>query len=370
MIARRQSRPSGPLENAGRRVRMVALALALGLPAFSAAQTPAASSAGDAVTPAPSGPREIALVLPLASSTYGRAADAVRAGFEAAAERAKVKPLVIPHGDGDVVAAMTKARDAGAMVIVGPLVRDDLKMVAAADIALPWVVALNQLDDGAPLPYGMYALTLSIESDGRQLARYLRRNEAKSVVVITSDSPLQKRFAAAFVDQWLEAGGAAPATFHFDRTAETLVHLKQRTAKAPPDAALLATDASDAALARPYLGTVATCASSQLNDRQPPQIVRDLDGVCFVEIPWLADADAAAFARLKRPALPNAALDRLYALGIDAFRVAQALADGRVDRLEFDGATGHLTLDDSRVFAREGRLLRFNDGDIEPAEGR
>ena len=62
--------------------------------------------------------------------------------------------------------------------------------------------------------------------------------------------------------------------------------------------------------------------------------------------------------------------DRLYALGIDAFRVAQALAEGRIDRLEFDGATGHLTLDDSRVFAREGRVLRFNGGDIEPAEGR
>ncbi len=349
---------------------MVALALAFGLPAFSAAQTPAASAAPGAAPSAPPHPREIALVLPLASPTYARAAEAVKAGFEAAAELAKVKPMIVSHGDGDVVAAMTNARDAGAVVIVGPLVRDDLKAVAAADVELPWTVALNQLDDGAPLPFRMYALTLNVESDGRQLARYLRRTDAQTVAVIASDSPLQKRFAAAFVDQWLEVGGTAPMTYRFDRDPQTLAQLKQKTVKTPPDAVLLATDAADAALARPYLGTIATCAGSQLNDRQAPQLVRDLDGVCFIEIPWLAEPDAAAFAKLKRPALPNAALDRLYALGIDAFRVALALTDGPVDRLEFDGATGHLTLEDTRVFAREGRVLRFNGGDIEPADGR
>ena len=370
MIARRHSRPSGPLESAGRRAWIVALALAFGLPAFSAAQSPAASAAPGNEAPVPLPLHEIALVLPLASPTYGRAADAVKAGFEAAAERARVKPMIVSHGDGDVVAAMTKARDAGAVVIVGPLVRDDLKAVAAADVDLPWTVALNLLDDGAPLPYRMYALTLNVESDGRQLARYLWRTDARTVAVIASDSPLQKRFAAAFVDQWLEVGGAAPVTYRFDRGPETLTQLKQKTSRAPPDAALLAIDAADVALTRPYLGTITTCASSQLNDRQPPQIVRDLDGVCFIEIPWLADPDAAAFAKLKRPALPNAALDRLYALGIDAFRVAQTLADGPVDRLEFDGATGHLTLDSTRVFTREGRVLRFNGGEIEPAEGR
>jgi len=351
-------------------VCVIALALAFGLPAFSAAQSPAASAAPGNETPASSGTREIALVLPLASPTYGRAADAVKAGFEAAAERAGIKPMIFSHGDGDVVAAMTRARDAGAVVIVGPLVRDDLKALAAAEVELPWTVALNQQDEGAPLPYRTYALTLNVESDGRQLARYLWRADARSVAVIASDSPLQKRFAAAFVDQWLERGGAAPVTYRFDRGPETLAQLKQKTSRTPPDAVLLAIDASDAALTRPYLGTIATCASSQLNDRQPPQIVRDLDGVCFIEIPWLADPDAAAFAKLKRPVLPNAALDRLYALGIDAFRVARELADGPVDRLEFDGATGHLTLEPTRAFAREGRVLRFSGGEIEPAEGR
>lgn len=390
MNARRPSRSPGSYASARQVARIAALALLLGLPAFSAAQTPAASDAPGALTrpaegespgaalplrapllqPPPPLPREIVLVLPLTSTIYGRAAEAVRAGFEAAAERAGVKPLIVAHGDGEVVAAMTRARDAGAVVIVGPLVRDDLKAVAAAEVALPWTLALNQLDDGAPLPSYMYALTLTVESDGRQLARHLRSTDARTVAVITSDSPLQKRLTAAFVDQWLELGGGPPTTERFERDPQTLVHLKQRLAKSSPDAVLLATDVADAALARPYLGTLATCTGSQIDDRQPPQLARDLTGVCFIEIPWIADPDADAFAKLKHPSLPNAALDRLYALGIDAFRIAQAILDGPIDHLEFDGATGHLTLEDTRVFAREGRVLHYSGGAIEPAEGR
>ncbi len=387
MIARRPSRLPGSFASARRAARVVALALVLGLPAFSAAQTAPASDDPGAAAPLPPAsespgaalpvpalppppPREIALVLPLTSATYGRAAEVVKAGFEAAAERAGVKPIVIAHGDGEVVAAMTKARDAGAVVIVGPLVRDDLKAVVAADVPLPWVVALNQLDDGAPLPQNMYALSLTVESDGRQLARYLRHNDARNVVVVVGDSPLQKRLAAAFVDQWLELGGGPPATERLDRDPQALVHLKQRLAKAPPDAVLLAADVADASLARPYLGTLPVCTGSQIDDRQPSQLARDLAGVCFIEIPWLADPDAPAFAQLKHPTLSNAALDRLYALGIDAFRVAQAILDGPIDRLEFDGATGHLTLESTHVFAREGRVLNYGGGTTEPAEGR
>ena len=72
--------------------------------------------------------------------------------------------------------------------------------------------------------------------------------------------------------------------------------------------------------------------------------------------------DATAFAELKRPDFPNATLDRLYALGIDAFRVAQAFADGPPAKFEFDGATGHLSLDATRQFVREGRLMQFAAG--------
>ena len=68
---------------------MLGVALA-GVAAFSAAQTPPASDAAPPEPPAPRPPApvDIALILPLDAPAYARAADAVRAGFLAAAEAA------------------------------------------------------------------------------------------------------------------------------------------------------------------------------------------------------------------------------------------------------------------------------------------
>jgi hypothetical protein len=359
----------------------IAFALSLALPALSAAQTPAASEgkpapvaeAPVAAAPVAETPVEsaaIVLVLPLASATFGRAAEAVQAGFLAAADAAKARVVVIAHADGEVLAAFGKAKDAGARVVVGPLVRDDVKTVARAGLPLPPTVALNQLDDGAMLPETMYSLTLTLDSDARQLAHRARDEGAMTVAVIASDAPLQQRFASAFNAEWILAGGNAPVMFRFDRAPEVLRTLRLELIKTQFDAALLAIDGADAALAKSYVKSIPTYTSNQVNERPPRETLRDLDDVRFVDIPWLVDPDAAAFAGLKRPDFPNAALDRLYALGIDAFRVAQAFAEGAPGKLDFDGATGRLSLDAARQFTREGRLMLFRSGQIVPAGTR
>jgi len=357
----------------------IALTLAFGLPALSAAQSPAASEAApDAIVKAAPAvetrvpPVPIVLVLPLTSAAFGRAAEAVQAGFLAAAEAASVKPLVIGHGDGDgdVMAAFARAKDSGARVIVGPLVRDDMKIFATAGLELPPTIALNQLDEGTALPANVYALSLTIDGEARQLARRAREDGAATVAVIASDTPRQQRFASAFNAEWILAGGGAPVMFRFDPSPEVLRLMRRELAKTPVDAALLAVDASDAALAKSYVGAVATYTSSQVNERQAPEALRDLDDVRFVDMPWLVEPDAAAFAEIKRIDYPNVTLDRLYALGVDAFRVAQAFADAPPAKLEFDGATGHLSLDASRQFVREGRLMQFRAGRIVPVGPR
>ncbi len=374
---------------------MIAIALSLGLPALSAAQTPAASDAtptpaleapvaaepaGESAATAPAVEPAaaetaiesvpIVLVLPLESGAFGRAAEAVRAGFVAAATDANAKYAVIAHGDDDVLPAFAKAKRAGARVIVGPLVRDDLKAVAAAGLDLPPTIALNQLDDGAPLPEAMYALSLTLDSDARQLARRARDEGAMTVAVIASDTPMQQRFAAAFNAEWILAGGGAPVMFHFDRSPDVLVQLRRELIRTQFDAALLAIDGADAALAKSYVKSIPTYASSLVNDRQTREALRDLDELRFVDIPWLVDRDAASFAGLKRPEYTSAALERLYALGIDAFRIAQQFADGPRRTLDLDGATGRLSLDANHQFVREGRLMVFRAGTIVPADAR
>ena len=92
-------------------------------------------------------------------------------------------------------------------------------------------------------------------------------------------------------------------------------------------------------------------------------MLRDLEGVRYVEIPWLADPGDSAFARLPRAPFDDPVLERLYALGLDAFAVAELLVNPvPPSRIELEGATGHLSLLPTRNFAREGRIMMIHDG--------
>jgi uncharacterized protein len=323
------------------------------------------------VAPPIRGPVDIALVLPLDAPAYLRAAEAVRAGFLAAADGAsrKIVYVVIGHDAEGVIPAFELARTSGAKVIVGPLVRDDVKVIAQVMLDLPFTIALNQLDEGTPSLPQIYMFSLAIENDARVLARRMRDDTAQNVTVVSDDSPLMKRFTSAFAAEWILAGGAAPAAMRFDPSAEALTSLKRELAKKPPDGALFGLDGASTAMAKPYLGTVRAYASGLLFERPAASTARDLDGLTVVEVPWLVTPDDPAFAGLPRRDFGSAALERFYALGFDAYRVAQAFDDGVPQRFEFDGATGHITLTEGRQFTREGRVAVFRGGKLSPRDG-
>ncbi|MEO8566824.1 MAG: penicillin-binding protein activator [Betaproteobacteria bacterium] len=331
-----------------------------------------------AVTPAPTPPpaavpaiaraagNAIALILPLESPTYGRAASAVKAGFVAAAARAgaSARVRVIGHGDDGVLPAFAAAAQSGVALAVGPLTRDDLKTVLAMSPLRPRMLALNQADDEAPLPAGVYAMTLAVEQDAALLMRVARVDGVKAIAVVGSDAPFQRRFSQSFVAAWRREGGAAPREYRFDANPEQLGALRRELAAQPIDAVLLAVDANDAALAKSFLrGRV--YASSQITDGLPAQMLYDLESVRYIEVPWLAEPDNPAFAGLPRADYDDPVLERLYALGIDAFALAQMLAEPTpADRIELDGATGHLSLLPTRTFTREGRVMTVHDGRV------
>ncbi|MEJ7668794.1 MAG: penicillin-binding protein activator [Casimicrobiaceae bacterium] len=234
-----------------RLVRALSMAALLALPAaFSAAQVPAATDSAtrvEGIEPKRAGKPQldIALVLPLEAPAYALAADAVRSGFLAAADAAgaRAQCVVIGHGEGGVTAAFETARS-GAKVVVGPLVRDDLKVIADANLELPWTIALNHLEDGASLSPQIYTFALTVDSDARLLSRRMRDTGAENIVVITGETPFLQRFAGAFATEWLLAGGGAPNAFRFDASPPALASFKREigklSGKQRPDAALLA----------------------------------------------------------------------------------------------------------------------------------
>jgi len=346
--------------------------------AFSAAQTPAASDSKPADLDAAAAASllakpsvDIAVVLPLNVPAYARAAEAVSAGFVAGAAGGRTTYVVIPHAEDGVLGAFEAARRSGARVIVGPLVRDDLKVVAQADIDLPWTLALNQFEDLAAAPNRIFTFSLAVECDARKIAHRMRDDAAQNVAIIGGESPLMKRFAGAFATEWLLGGGNAPNSFRFDPAPEALTLLKRDLLKKAPDVAVLAVDGRDARLVKPFLGTIAAYASGLVFEQISSATLRDLDGLIIVEIPWLVTPGAPEFAKYPRRDFGSASLERLYALGLDAFRIAQALMEGPPGQFVLEGATGHVTLVEGRQFVREGRLAVYRAGQLVPLdEGR
>ena len=309
-------------------------------------------------------------MLPLDSPDYARAATAVREGFLAAARAANAadRCRVIAHDDKGVLGAFEAAKALGAAVVVGPLVRDDLRRLAESPHTLPLTLALNQLDDAAALPPQVYTLALSVENDARALARRMRDGGATTVVVIGNDSPISRRFAAAFHGEWLLAGGGPTESVRFDARPDGLTALRATMAKSNASAAVLALDGPDAAVARSFVLRVPVYAISLINQPHESAAKADLEGVRFIDVPWLVTPDLPTLAKLPRRDTGNVLLDRLYALGLDAFQVARAFVRGVPDRLEIAGATGQLTLAEGRHFTRDGVLAEFRRGQVVPVD--
>ncbi len=334
------------------------------------AQTPPEAQQARPARPPPAATDLVALILPLEVPAFARAADAVRAGFLAAADAAgaRDKCVVIGHKDGGVLAAFDEARRRGVRVIVGPLLRDDLKTLAIADGDVPWTIALNRVEDGTALPDVVYSFPLAVESDARVIARRAKADGVQAIDVVASDPPLMKRMAMAFTREWVDDGGAAPAALRFDPSPEALTLMRRNLSRAVPDAVVLAMDGNDAALAKPFIGALPAYASGLLFERPDQAVVRDLDNVRIVEVPWLVTPDAPELAKFPRRDMGSAALDRLYALGLDAFAVSQAFGDDAPERFDLEGATGHVTLGEGRNFLREGRFGVYRDGRLVPLD--
>ena len=95
-----------------------------------------------------------------------------------------------------------------------------------------------------------------------------------------------------------------------------------------PDAALLAVDGVDAPLVKLFLGTVTAYASAPgirpeiRRNAARPRRTRDRgDSVA-------RDAGRSRIRQISHRDFGSESLERLYALGLDAFRIAQALMDG------------------------------------------
>jgi outer membrane PBP1 activator LpoA protein len=335
-------------------------------------------------------PIRIGLLLPTRSETLGAAADALRAGFMAAWERDRdnITVTLLETGDvsQDILSTYAKALQDQDLV-VGPLARSAVSAVAGSPLVSKPTIALNYPDGhgqqgAAPLPDNMVAIGLSIEEEARQAAQWAAaEHPGRSALVLTTNTAWQRRVAAAFTGQWQRLGLAvrmielsAPDGYLSD---PELVQLRARLRQDLPGLLFSAMSADQTRQLRGALGGAPITEPSNpilsTADAMPPPppapteqfsnlpiygtsalnpgsstsfASQDLDGVRLLDLPWKIQRDHPAVMVYPQPVQAGSAdMERLYALGIDAYRVAREIGRHPSGRFHLDGVTGKLTID-------------------------
>jgi len=339
----------------------------------------------------------IALLLPLKSKSPAlkRYAEMVQQGFNAAASLQQGLPVrVYASADEakEIITAFRQAHINGAMAAVGPLTRDGAGVLANyPGVTIP-TLALNSFDTTLD-QRKLYSFGLPTEQEARQVAAIAANVELRYATIISSGTAVSKRLAAAFAEEWKALGGKVTAEVVFKNDFSVLTKLpvepwpNGKVPKHPqlysptgekinPDRPLpdliapgnmvfLAVDHEKARLMRTYLNpNLPVYGTSQLFIGNADKLANfDLNEIHFVDMPWLLQPDhPAVMAYQRKASAPEPDLDRLYALGIDAYRLAHILLTNKISSaLPLDGVTGKVSLR-NQLFIREPIPAFFKQG--------
>jgi outer membrane PBP1 activator LpoA protein len=255
--------------------------------------------------------------------------------------------------------------------VVGPLTRNGVSALATSGLVQIPTLALNSPDREIMPPANFYLLGLQVEAEAKQAAQLAWSQGANNAITIYGDTPLFRRVNQAFVDEWLRLGGTIAATLKLLADPEQLLKLRDAAKASGADAIFLALDAKRARIVRPYLDPqVPTYATSHVYSGRGEAILNhDLNGIRFIDSPWLVQSDHPLVRVYPHSDFPlSAEMDRLYALGIDAFRIAEMLVTG-TQPITLEGVIGRITLNRANQFERELTPAVIRQGEAVSLEG-
>ncbi|HEX7644113.1 MAG TPA: penicillin-binding protein activator [Burkholderiaceae bacterium] len=352
------------------------------------AAKPGPKPATRAANPAVAKTVRLTLLLPLDSDSLGRAADAVRSGFLAAydLESNGLSLNIVSTTDvaEEIVSSYTNAL-ADSDIVIGPLTRSAATAIAQSGAVRLPTISLTQSDvdsDSSAMPPQMLAMGLSVEDEAREAAGWIASNKVKKAYALCTSSAWQRRAAKAFAAKARSLGLQVEtvelgSSFGFlsaldvDRVKKELQAEKSLASYA----VFAALDAAQTRQLREVIGNEpAVYGTAQINpvplpDRATFEHLPELNGVRLLDIPWQLQPDHAAVMIYPRAVVDadqkrSADMERLYALGIDAFRVALLVAQQQ-KQFEVDGVTGRLKASfdkDGAHFTRIEPFAMYRDG--------
>ncbi|MGL5995042.1 MAG: penicillin-binding protein activator [Pseudomonas proteolytica] len=346
---------------------------------------------------------KIALLLPQQGPLAG-VAKALREGFMAAhyqAQQAGQKPPVIEVYDSSRVSSLDEfykqAQADGVQLVVGPLEKPLVKQLSARPQLPITTLALNY-SEGDQGSAQLFQFGLAAEDEAREVSRRARADGLHRAAAMVPKGEWGERVFKAFRQDWEANGGTLIGVEYVDQPVALaqqiadLFKLRQSEGRAKSlqstvgaDVAaqpsrrqdiefiFLAVTPQQAQQIKPtlnfqYAGDVPVYATSHVfsasGDRNQ---YNDMNGIMFCETPWLLNStDPLRNQVTAQWPQANGSLGRLYAMGVDAYRLAprlgqlKALPDTRID-----GLSGNLGMSPSQRIERQMPWAKFVSGQIE-----
>ena len=313
------------------------------------------------------------------------AANAVRAGLRAAhgADNTAAKPtlkFMASDQPAKITEVYAKAAGEGATQVIGPLLKPEVDTLAAAQALKIPTLALNQTTDPGKSANNLYQFALDPETEATEVANKAKsRGFTRALMLAPKDATDQRR-ADAFRREWNRLGGTLVAEARFDPAATSPTEtLGKILAKGGADFLFLDADGDQARKVYPAIRSRAAtlpviAPAAVYSGAADAARDKELDGLYFVASPWLLGVDATedplARAKLKRGTsyLDTSLGLRLYAMGIDAYRLAPRLKElARQQAATFPGESGTLSIDGRGRVQRQLTLARFTQRGPQPA---
>lgn len=323
--------------------------------------------------------RRVALLLPL-SGDLARAGRSIHAGLLSALLQDRDAPAIDLYdteaGHG-IVDLYQQALTDGAQLVIGPLRKTQVETLATSlQLPVP-TLALNHPAELPPVA-NLYRFGLDPADEVQGSAERAWLDGHRRIGVLAPESPWGDRLAAGFAAAWEERGGSIVKERRYDPSQTDFTRMLREFVASPDgerfDAIFLAALPRHARMIKPqlrfiYASRYPVYATSHVyTGQQDVESDADLNGILFCDAPWILDGPRD---RVQREAARGWSDDRglyprLFALGLDAYRVAAHLAGRDPTATALEGATGDLSVTPAGEVHRQLRCARFVKGRAEP----
>jgi outer membrane PBP1 activator LpoA protein len=332
----------------------------------------------------------VALLLPLEGQAQVFS-DAIQSGFKAAMKESNASgvQLTVYDTTKQPVAEILQQieRSTVPTVIVGPLLKSDVNKTVNMKTPLT-VLTLNKPDSAQNITNMCY-FALAPEDEAREAAEFIATKKQRLPLIIAPRNDLGQRMAKAFDAQWATLNGTGALVQYFDSANDLKESMNHRTgikltgspvlgAHPMPagkvDAVYIIANQEELTLIRAMIdmevgnriSASSVYASSRSNfSSTGPDFRLEMEGIRFSEIPLLAGSNSRVFQTALKEFNGDYSQVRLYAFGMDAWKLINSLAEIRqLPNYQIKGYTGTLTANNECVINRKLSWLEYRQGSI------